>query len=90
MVAKLGAYRMPHISTRKLPCPNRTVSKKFISRHGLHTMSIPGLGQDEPEEDIVRSQVNQVKVFELSKEQEWRFEVAIGKSIEVTVGLHAA
>lgn len=48
-------------------------------------MSIPGLGQDEPEEDVVRSQIDQIKITELSKEQEWRFEIGIGKSIELKV-----
>ncbi|KAK5085395.1 Cleavage polyadenylation factor subunit clp1 [Lithohypha guttulata] len=48
-------------------------------------MSIPGLDQDEPEEDIVRSQAGQVKLFELKKEQEWRFEVALGRTIEVKI-----
>lgn len=48
-------------------------------------MSIPGLGQDEPEEDILHQQAGQVKLIDLHKEQEWGFEVALGKSIEVKV-----
>lgn len=52
-------------------------------------MSIPGLGQDEPYEDTVQSQIGQLKVdtHEVQKEQEWRFEVAINRSIEVKVSL---
>lgn len=50
-------------------------------------MSIPGLGQDEPQEDNLQSHIGQSKVdvHELYKEHEWRFEVAINKSIEVKV-----
>ena len=48
-------------------------------------MSIPGLGQDEPEEDITQSQIGQVKLIELKKEQEWRFEVALARAVEVKV-----
>lgn len=49
-------------------------------------MSIPGLGQEEPDEEISRELSGQtVKVAELLKEQEWRFEVAAGKIVEVKV-----
>lgn len=50
-------------------------------------MSIPGLGQDEPEEEFSRVGVptEQIITHDLRKETEWRFEVAVGKSIEVKV-----
>lgn len=53
-------------------------------------MSIPGLGQDEPEEELSRAGVpsEQTITHELRKETEWRFEVAIGRSIEVKVSRH--
>lgn len=47
---------------------------------------IPGLDQFEPEEDHSQSQyAGQTKYVDLKKEQEWRFEVALGKGIEVKV-----
>lgn len=51
-------------------------------------MSIPGLGQDEPEEELSRVggiPSEQIITHELRKETEWRFEVAIGRKIEVKV-----
>lgn len=53
-------------------------------------MSIPGLGQDEPQEEYIPGHVGQsrIDVHEIQKEQEWRFEVAISKSIEVKVSRH--
>ena len=69
--------------------PFRHVSKHFdnIPRHGQKhaNMSIPGLGQEEPEEEISHDLTGQVKVVDLLKEQEWRFEVALGKIVEVKV-----
>lgn len=46
---------------------------------------IPGLGQDEPEQEPRELQVGQTKIVDLRKEQEWRFEVALSRSIEVKV-----
>lgn len=46
---------------------------------------IPGLSQDEPEEDVSQTTVGQSRTIEVKKEQEWRFEVALGKTIEVKV-----
>ncbi|KAK5955420.1 Cleavage polyadenylation factor subunit clp1 [Knufia fluminis] len=46
---------------------------------------IPGLGQDEPELDNAQPQVGQTKTVDLRKEQEWRFEGAVGRGIEVKV-----
>lgn len=67
--------------------PHQNISKTFDSHQYGLTMSIPGLGQDEPEEELVRAGVptEQVVTHELRKETEWRFEVAIGRSIEVKV-----
>lgn len=73
--------------------PFRHVSKRFDSRapsrdgHKLANMSIPGLGQEEPEEETSRDLSGLVKTVDLIKEQEWRFEVVLGKTVEVKVSL---
>ncbi|KAK5081894.1 Cleavage polyadenylation factor subunit clp1 [Exophiala xenobiotica] len=46
---------------------------------------IPGLGQDEPDQEPTQLQVGQTKIVDLRKEQEWRFEVALARSIEVKI-----
>lgn len=50
-------------------------------------MSIPGLSQDEPDEELARAgaSVGQVVTHELKKETEWRFEIDVAKSIEVKI-----
>jgi len=60
-------------------CPPLPPSYTYI-RNGV--MSLPGLGLDEPEEDLTSSQTAQ---YDLPKEAEWRFEVAIGKYVQVKV-----
>ena len=45
-------------------------------------MNLPGLGLEEPvEEDTVETTQH-----ELTKDCEWRFEVAVGKVVQVKVG----
>jgi hypothetical protein len=44
-------------------------------------MSLPGLGLDEPD-DVPEIETTQ---HDLPKESEWRFEVAVGKYIQVKV-----
>lgn len=46
-------------------------------------MSLPGLGLDEPEE----VQTIETSQHDLAKENEWRFEVAVGKYVQVKVCL---
>ena len=45
---------------------------------------LPGLGLDEPEE----TQVVETTQHDLGKENEWRFEVAVGKYAQVKVCSH--
>lgn len=46
-------------------------------------MSLPGLGLEEPEE------IHNVEIVQhdLAKDAEWRFEVAVGKYVQVKVSL---
>lgn len=44
-------------------------------------MSLPGLGLEEPEEVHTVETVQ----HDLAKESEWRFEVAVGKYVQVKV-----
>ena len=79
-----GCLKVWHAPSRT---PSPHVSRRLTARHvaNMSIPGIPGLGQDEPDEDTSHGQVGQTKVVDLKKEQEWRFEVALNRSIEVKV-----
>jgi hypothetical protein len=60
--------------------PSETLHSNLTTNHGV--MNLPGLGLQEPEQ--VQEAATTI-THDLAKDCEWRFEVAVGKYVQVKV-----
>jgi hypothetical protein len=74
---------LPQELTFISPLSRASTSTRFRHNDEM-SLSLPGLGLDEPEE----AQAVETVQHDLAKETEWRFEAAVGKYIHLKVFFH--